>query len=408
MMRQKLRRHDSPIVRLSIKQHRLNASLKAMDMPNLKEKDGTEDDVYQLAKVKEKAGSRDPVRQFLKTIGMKTYLESKIGGNKGPREIEQQLGQIAFGLTWTYCRHHKASRQLADNLDDTINWYVTLIETEYPLLLSEYCSYLEIEERKVGSILNCLTSLDRGAKWVVNHLRHKKDQPNPAILNGWQDGIKCIKHSYRGAKRAEAAECTTTREAVLQMKQPPGGIRALQDMVMDKSEVFLVKHYYHTTCLNVNEDIYTTNLRLLFSGCYVFAVQGRQSGFEDMKVEDYPELMGYGHAMTDNFKTARVYGYQPVTLAPEQMPHMIKAWEWRDVAVRNGGQDSVYLFLDWNGRPLRSKVGIYVRQFFRQPPLSLRVTTTEIRKMTATTAYKLHKEGAIQITTLYSLILIVT
>jgi hypothetical protein len=285
---------------------------------------------------------------------------------------------------------------------------VTLIETEYPLLLSEYCSYLEIEERKVGSILNCLTSLDRGAKWVVNHLRHKKDQPNPAILNGWQDGIKCIKHSYRGAKRAEAAECTTTREAVLQMKQPPGGIRALQDMVMDKSEVFLVKHYYHTTCLNVNEDIYTTNLRLLFSGCYVFAIQGRQSGFEDMKVEDYPELMGYGHAMTDNFKTARVYGYQPVTLAPEQMPHMIKAWEWRDVAVRNGGQDSVYLFLDWNGRPLRSKVGIYVRQFFRQPPLSLRVTTTEIRKMTATTAYKLHKEGAIQITTLYSLILIVT
>jgi hypothetical protein len=410
MMRLKLRQHEKPIVRKSIKQIRLDASLKQLgmnidtpnpdtpnpDTPNLKEKDDIEDDVYQLAKVKDNAGSHESVRHFLKTIGIKTYLESKIGGSKGQREIEQQVGQIAFGLTWTYCRHHKSSRQLADNLRDTIDWYVKLIETEYPLLLSEYCSYLELEERKVGSILNCLTSLDRGAKWVVHHLRHKRYQPNPAVLNGWQDGIKCIKNSYRGAKRAEAAACATTREAVLQMKQPPGGIRALQEMVLEKSDEFLVQHYQHTTCLNVTEDIYRINLQLLFSGCYTFAIQGRQSGIEDMKKEDYPELMGYGHAMSDHFKTARVYGYQPVTLATEQMPHMIKAWEWRDVAVRNGGQDSVYLFLDWNGRPLRSKVGVYVRQFFRQPPLSLRVTTTEIRKMTATTAYKLHKEGDIQ------------
>ena len=404
-MRQKLRQHEKPIVRKSLKQIRLDASLKQLginidtpnpDTSNLKEKDVIENDVYQLAKVKDNAGSHESVRHFLKTIGIKTYLESKIGGSKGQREIEQQVGQIAFGLTWTYCRHHKSSRQLADNLRDTIDWYVKLIETEYPLLLSEYCSYLELEERKVGSILNCLTSLDRGAKWVVHHLRHKRYQPNPAVLNGWQDGIKCIKNSYRGAKRAEAAACATTREAVLQMKQPPGGIRALQEMVLEKSDEFLVQHYQHTTCLNVTEDIYRINLQLLFSGCYTFAIQGRQSGIEDMKKEDYPELMGYGHAMSDNFKTARVYGYQPVTLATEQMPHMIKAWEWRDVAVRNGGQDSVYLFLDWNGRPLRSKVGVYVRQFFRQPPLSLRVTTTEIRKMTATTAYKLHKEGDIQ------------
>ena len=405
MMRQKLRQHEKPIVRKSLKQIRLDASLKQLginidtpnpDTSNLKEKDVIENDVYQLAKVKDNAGSHESVRHFLKTIGIKTYLESKIGGSKGQREIEQQVGQIAFGLTWTYCRHHKSSRQLADNLRDTIDWYVKLIETEYPLLLSEYCSYLELEERKVGSILNCLTSLDRGAKWVVHHLRHKRYQPNPAVLNGWQDGIKCIKNSYRGAKRAEAAACATTREAVLQMKQPPGGIRALQEMVLEKSDEFLVQHYQHTTCLNVTEDIYRINLQLLFSGCYTFAIQGRQSGIEDMKKEDYPELMGYGHAMSDNFKTARVYGYQPVTLATEQMPHMIKAWEWRDVAVRNGGQDSVYLFLDWNGRPLRSKVGVYVRQFFRQPPLSLRVTTTEIRKMTATKAYKLHKEGDIQ------------
>lgn len=405
MMRQKLRQHEKPIVRKSLKQIRLDASLKQVginidtpnpDTSNLKEKDVIQNDVYQLAKVKDNAGSHESVRHFLKTIGIKTYLESKIGGSKGQREIEQQVGQIAFGLTWTYCRHHKSSRQLADNLEDTIDWYVKLIETEYPLLLSEYCSYLELEERKVGSILNCLTSLDRGAKWVVHHLRHKRYQPNPAVLNGWQDGIKCIKNSYRGAKRAEAAACATTREAVLQMKQPPGGIRALQEMVLEKSDEFLVQHYQHTTCLNVTEDIYRINLQLLFSGCYTFAIQGRQSGIEDMKKEDYPELMGYGHAMSDNFKTARVYGYQPVTLATEQMPHMIKAWEWRDVAVRNGGQDSVYLFLDWNGRPLRSKVGVYVRQFFRQPPLSLRVTTTEIRKMTATKAYKLHKEGDIQ------------
>ena len=405
MMRQKLRQHEKPIVRKSLKQIRLDASLKQLginidtpnpDTSNLKEKDVIENDVYQLAKVKDNAGSHESVRHFLKTIGIKTYLESKIGGSKGQREIEQQVGQIAFGLTWTYCRHHKSSRQLADNLEDTIDWYVKLIETEYPLLLSEYCSYLELEERKVGSILNCLTSLDRGAKWVVHHLRHKRYQPNPAVLNGWQDGIKCIKNSYRGAKRAEAAACATTREAVLQMKQPPGGIRALQEMVLEKSDEFLVQHYQHTTCLNVTEDIYRINLQLLFSGCYTFAIQGRQSGIEDMKKEDYPELMGYGHAMSDNFKTARVYGYQPVTLATEQMPHMIKAWEWRDVAVRNGSQDSVYLFLDWNGRPLRSKVGVYVRQFFRQPPLSLRVTTTEIRKMTATKAYKLHKEGDIQ------------
>jgi hypothetical protein len=311
MMRLKLRQHEKPIVRKSIKQIRLDASLKQLgmnidtpnpdtpnpDTPNLKEKDDIEDDVYQLAKVKDNAGSHESVRHFLKTIGIKTYLESKIGGSKGQREIEQQVGQIAFGLTWTYCRHHKSSRQLADNLRDTIDWYVKLIETEYPLLLSEYCSYLELEERKVGSILNCLTSLDRGAKWVVHHLRHKRYQPNPAVLNGWQDGIKCIKNSYRGAKRAEAAACATTREAVLQMKQPPGGIRALQEMVLEKSDEFLVQHYQHTTCLNVTEDIYRINLQLLFSGCYTFAIQGRQSGIEDMKKEDYPELMGYGHAV---------------------------------------------------------------------------------------------------------------
>ena len=94
----------------------MNIDTPNPDTPNLKEKDDIEDDVYQLAKVKDNAGSHESVRHFLKTIGIKTYLESKIGGSKGQREIEQQVGQIAFGLTCTYCRHHKSLRQLAENL----------------------------------------------------------------------------------------------------------------------------------------------------------------------------------------------------------------------------------------------------------------------------------------------------
>ena len=92
---------------------------------------------------------------------------------------------------------------------------------------------------------------------------------------------------------------------------------------MGKGDIFLVEHYQHTTCLNKDEDIYRTSLELLFSGCYTFAIQERQSGIEDMKLEDYPKLMGYGHAMSDIFKAARVYGDQLVTLASERKPEII-------------------------------------------------------------------------------------
>lgn len=344
-----------------------------------------------LQEVKDVAGSAHPVRQYLKMKGLQQYLESKIGGQKGQKEVEKLSGQIALALNWTYCRHH--NKQLSVYIHDIIPWYLQLIEKEYQILLSEYCTFMEsFEEWKAGTILNCLSALQRGSTWVIFHLRHDEERPNPSILIGFVDAIKAIRSSYSGAKKAEAARCKTIREAVLELKQPEGGLRELQDIIKIKSVEFLSLHQ-RTSYIDVDEHTYVLNLKIFFSGIYCFAAQGRVSGIEDMRKKDLTKLMNLGHADSDRFKTSAVYGYQPVSNVEEVIEHLVKYWEWRQRAVINAnGVDSDHLFLDFNGKPASQRISVWVTQFWRMSA-NLHLTTTQIRQLVSTEAYRLHQEG---------------
>ena len=68
----------------------------------------------------------------------------------------------------------------------------------------------------------------------------------------------------------------------------------------------LYVYIYHIT------NIY--NIHHIYIYIYVFAPQGRLGGLQSLHIDQARDMIQQGYAVSDTFKTASKYGYQPILL----------------------------------------------------------------------------------------------
>lgn len=130
-------------------------------------------------------------------------------------------------------------------------------------------------------------------------------------------------------------------------------------------------HYLRTV-------IYTIHICMHILCCYI------NVGIQGLKFKQRGELLERSYTLSTDFKTASVYGYQPV-LASEDFKYALNIYlnHFRPIAVRNArdpayaASDESSLFLNYHGEP-ETRVCRHVINFYEER-MGVRVTGTILR-----------------------------
>jgi hypothetical protein len=168
-----------------------------------------------------------------------------------------------------------------------------------------------------------------------------------------------------------------------------------------------------------DKDMYKDYMGLLYASLYVFSVQGRISGIEDVKYGQAEELMKHGQVLSDKFKTYSKFTYQPVTLSSTSLKLLeIYLMVFRPKISngrRDGPFDSLWLTYDGDAEDNLGNVveSIYISMNFNidfyyivgksvtryfERNISCHVTSTSIRSLIETEAEIMKDEGKITLT----------
>jgi hypothetical protein len=343
----------------------------------------------------------------LNNCGLTKYLTGVIGGSMKIQDAKCVVSKIVKLLAWAYKNGHIEER----NNNDPMSWYKEIIVHKYHII-EDYCTYLEkVKELAPDTIKNNLASVKTGASWcILVYIKNDKTKTlTTECMAGFTGAISALRKAYLKEFRKKRSSKTMQSE-VYQRKQPVNGISDLQGTFTSEIEwvkgyVKLIKEYEdlhggrpYYPMTNVE---YTRFTQAMYGSIYAFAANGRVGGIEDLKENQYEQLVEEGHVHSSKFKTYARYGYQPVILSVVSFFFVKNFWEhFRPVAIQNlefsnGGlfettQRSLWLTFD--GKP--DKIGPRVTQYFKRT-LQLHITTTAIRSLVETTTETLAREGGI-------------
>ena len=77
---------------------------------------------------------------------------------------------------------------------------------------------------------------------------------------------------------------------------------------------------------SISTEEYNEHLNVLVAACYVFAPQGRIGGFQKLKLNQYNDLIQQGYALTSEFKTNAIYGFQCVLMKNSIQRNLFRAY----------------------------------------------------------------------------------
>jgi hypothetical protein len=305
---------------------------------------------------------------------------------------------------------------------------------------------------QAGTILNYLTAMDRGLKWVFlrqpystaagalqlssehsvmplkmrsscmsgkqemqDDLRLKAitdcslDNCNAPAAVDWmsgqqdmQEGLRfkaitgCLaelRRSYQKLKKKQEKIHKSLEGEVRNRRLPLGGLQDTRRHLDKIGKQFLDK-YQNVGVMEVDKYAYRHVIQLILGYWYIRFPQGRASGIADMRKNDYYKLMADGQADSTHFKTSAVFRYQPVANVPEAIPFLLKLWEWRPRAIQNnGGQEcSDHLFLRWDGtKSIKTDVGKLLASLFK--PLNVHLTSNSFRALQETQVGSMQIKG---------------
>jgi len=326
------------------------------------------------------------------------------GGSMKIEDAKCVISKIVRFLAWAYKNGHTE-----ENNKDPISWFKEIIVSKYDIV-EDYCAYLEqIKELAPETIKNNLGNIKKGASWcILVHI--KKDKTlTTSCMTGFTEAIDSFRKAYRKENRKTRSSKTMASE-VYKRKMPAGGIPELQGTFTSEIEwvklyVKLMKDYEEShpgrPYSPMTNSEYTRFTSAMYAALYVFAPNGRVGGIEDLKENQYEQLVEEGHVHSSKFKTHTRYGYQPVILSSVSYFFVKIFWEYfRPVAIQNlefsnGGLFDYLprsLWLTFDGKP--DKIGPRVTQYFKRT-LMMHITTTAIRSLVETTTETLAREGDI-------------
>lgn len=184
---------------------------------------------------------------------------------------------------------------------------------------------------------------------------------------------------------------------------PPGGMDTLVQIVNPFAEEALAMLKRRWTPATVSDGCVTRYMQTMYTVAYVDAPQGRQGGFTTLTNKDATcfdaDSRGISVALSGRFKSSETFVKQPVSASGRALQlirgykNVVRPYLTKDIPA---AQEPDYnFFVERNGQPVRS-VGRKVSKFFEKyGRLPMTITTTKIRAMFTTWAFRQQQKGVI-------------
>jgi hypothetical protein len=316
--------------------------------------------------------------------GLAIYLVSQ---NKSESESKRYLIRITNFLIWSY--YDKNLVNIVPTQESILNWFAIILNEEYNCLLA-YCVYLQNQKQLAPTtIVSYIADILFCCEWLTFFAPHaiRSTVNNIGGIDKVAENIRLAQSKIKRRSRSEISEESKIRHRLL----PEGGLAELQAKVMAIIVVFRALPNMH----NLDAVSYRRFMALLFATIYLFSPNGRQSGLQDMRLGQVPQVKQRGFATSRVFKTNHKYGLQPLTFSEVSLEMLILYVDVvrPQVALTHPSQDAESLWLTYTGQSER-QIGKLITSFFVRE-CGQHITITAIRSLVETTMHKKMMKGTI-------------
>ena len=356
---------------------------------------GDTEDVHTPSRKRESSGGlQENVVQKLKSMGLYAHLRTWQGGSLSPEDAQTATGRVARWLIWTHEKMAVTSSSSQTSLLDMFcERFAQAVKKDYNTL-GDYTVYLG-NSFMPSTINNHLYDIQSAVMWFVTGDKNE-GRLIPADLMGFDFVVKKLRKKSTKAIKRERVGKTMATEVYLR-HQPAGGLKELQEAFSPELEK--LKEFLKQTPLVITRTDYLWFTGMLYLSFYLFSPQGRISGLESLKLDQYGDFEDVGHAATTNFKTAARYRFQLVSIGSvtyflitthRDVFRPIAASNFRPSAAHPTPTD--LMFVTWEGKP--DDPGAKIIQWIKRY-MGLLMSSTDLRSLVETTASQLLSERKI-------------
>jgi hypothetical protein len=340
-----------------------------------------------------------------KTAGLDTHLCSYLGKQKTQRAAKTCINRTTTFCLWVYYQINQRNFDWSESM--SIVGLLASVLTEHYSKFMDFALYLENSKKfSASTICNHLYDIIEVSRWVGYFKSANNQTPLKIDLHGFEATARAIRRVY-GKKRKSQVSEKCLENVVASRRLPIEGLKTLIECVEadmawfhNLTDQLKLESPDSDDLFVLDELIYKHFMRLLFSSLYVFSVNGRCGGIEDMRFRQGEELVQRGFANSNVFKTRSVFGYQPVTISCKSKKILKVYVDYIRPMVDKENKMSRPddpLWLTWNCEK-ETKVSRHVTKFFKLR-LGLHITTNSIRSLIETKAKSLLEEGKISLQT---------
>lgn len=209
--------------------------------------------------------------------GLISYLQSKVGGQRNERSINQLIQRLVLFLSWASSLLRMSSLILT-----SVMKHFKLILEHYELV-EKFVEYLDKrKELSTSSQLNYLFDISKTVQWFYlfkqssrNNTDSNQYTEDSLMLQRWLSCVKNIQKVLNKSLSLDQARSNSLETCIYNAEYPEGGMKQLQECIMEDIE--FIKSYDGDETF-IDKHSFIRFMRILYSSIYVYGVQGRLAG----------------------------------------------------------------------------------------------------------------------------------
>lgn len=209
--------------------------------------------------------------------GLISYLQSKVGGQRNERSINQLIQRLVLFLSWASSLLRMSSLILT-----SVMKHFKLILEHYELV-EKFVEYLDKrKELSTSSQLNYLFDISKTVQWFYlfkqssrNNTDSNQYTEDSLMLQRWLSCVKNIQKVLNKSLSQDQARSNSLETCIYNAEYPEGGMKQLQECIMEDIE--FIKSYDGDETF-IDKHSFIRFMRILYSSIYVYGVQGRLAG----------------------------------------------------------------------------------------------------------------------------------
>ena len=331
------------------------------------------------------------VVDILKEKGIERHYLSLAGGRLKSAAIKYIMQRSALLLVWTYKSETEQSIPLMKN--DVLLWFFQIITTSYSLVEKFLTEYLDTSRKfSPSTCINYICDITKAVTWFV---WFREDRIQEFKIGGYEErGIMCILQQLKKSLKPSLQKqrlANSLENMIADRRFPSGGIAQLQGYMIDDIQwAYSIDAHFVARA----RQMYNRFLSILVSALYVFSPQGRVGGIQDVRIQQYSELLHDGYTTSSHFKTVGKFLLQPITISNIVKKILISYKTVRELRSRSSSCHSDFFFVTFLGLP-HDRLGRLITTYFHSKNVNLHITTTSLRSLVESEANDLNRNGRI-------------